>query len=166
MPKSPPTLTDKQAEAWRLRHEEGLSYRLIGERMGTCKQTAIQYIRQVEKKLGDPKALVARDEGESEVYEAAKKDTSTPAKLEGLSVAQTLLITRLCDLGVITRMNGRDASSSLKNVTEVSQLLQGEPTQIVKIQDVRKLEEIGRLLHAEIERRGLMIDGKVEEVDR
>jgi hypothetical protein len=34
----------------------------------------------------------------------------------------------------------------------------------VKIQDVRKLEEIGRLLHEEFERRGMILEGKVEEV--
>ncbi len=38
------------------------------------------------------------------------------------------------------------------------QLLRGEPTQVIKIQDIRKLDEAARLLHAEMERRGLLVD--------
>ena len=57
------------------------------------------------------------------------------------------------------------AGASLKDLLigaaisiDKAQLLKGEPTAITKFQDIRKLDEVGKLLHAEMERRGLIVD--------
>ena len=57
------------------------------------------------------------------------------------------------------------AGASLKDLLvgagiaiDKAQLLQGEPTAITKFQDIRKLDEVGKLLQAEMERRGLIVD--------
>ena len=57
------------------------------------------------------------------------------------------------------------AGASLKDLLigagiaiDKAQLLKGEPTAITKFQDIRKLDEVGKLLQAEMERRGLIVD--------
>ena len=52
----------------------------------------------------------------------------------------------------------KDLMSVHRSGVEVRQLLRGEPTQIVKISDIRKLDEMALALHAEMERRGLIVD--------
>ena len=52
----------------------------------------------------------------------------------------------------------KDLMAVHKSGVEVRQLLRGEPTQIVKISDIRKLDEMAVALHAEMERRGLLVD--------
>ena len=52
----------------------------------------------------------------------------------------------------------KDLMSVHRSGVEVRQLLRGEPTQIVKISDIRKLDEMAVALHAEMERRGLIVD--------
>ena len=39
-----------------------------------------------------------------------------------------------------------------------SRLLKDQATHVIKIQDVRKLDEMAELLHAEMERRGMLVD--------
>ena len=63
------------------------------------------------------------------------------------------------------------AKASLKELASVyatmidkRQLLRGEPTQITKIQDIRKLDEMAALLHEEMGRRGLIVDVTPEKV--
>ena len=57
------------------------------------------------------------------------------------------------------------AGASLKDLMvsagiaiDKARLLKGEPTQITTIKDIRKLDEVGKLLQAEMERRGMIID--------
>ncbi len=52
----------------------------------------------------------------------------------------------------------KDLMAAHKSGIEVRQLLRGEPTQIVKISDIRALDEQAKALHAEMERRGLLVD--------
>jgi hypothetical protein len=68
------------------------------------------------------------------------------------------------DHDLVSKASLPNIGQTVKNLTDVRQIRTGEPTSIVKIQDVRKLEEIGRLLHEEFERRGMILEGKVEEV--
>lgn len=54
---------------------------------------------------------------------------------------------------------------SLANMTiEKMQLLQGEPTAITRFQDIRTLDEVAKMLNAEMKRRGELIDVVAEEV--
>ena len=57
------------------------------------------------------------------------------------------------------------AGSSLKDLMisagiaiDKAQLLKGEPTTITRLEDIRKLDEVGKLLQQEMERRGLIVD--------
>ena len=58
----------------------------------------------------------------------------------------------------------KDLMAAHKSGIEVRQLLRGEPTQIVKISDIRALDEQAKALHAEMERRGLLVDVTPTEV--
>ena len=62
-----------------------------------------------------------------------------------------------------TRTKG--LSAIVNTLIDKRQLLKGEPTAITKLQDVRKLDEIARALHQEMERRGLLVDITPEETD-
>ncbi len=63
------------------------------------------------------------------------------------------------------RASLKELSTVCGQMIDKRQLLRGEPTQITKIQDIRKLDEMAALLHEEMERRGLMIDVTPEQAD-
>ena len=52
----------------------------------------------------------------------------------------------------------RDLMVSAGIAIDKAQLLEGEPTTITRLEDIRKLDQVGKLLQAEMERRGLMVD--------
>ena len=54
--------------------------------------------------------------------------------------------------------SARDLTVNIGILTDKRQLLRGEPTVITRPEDVKKLDEVGRLLLAEMERRGELID--------
>lgn len=56
--------------------------------------------------------------------------------------------------------NMSSLSSALRNLTDNVQLLKGLPTAIVRHEDMRKLDEVGKLLAQEMKRRGITIDGE------
>lgn len=58
----------------------------------------------------------------------------------------------------------KDKIGAFRGLTEVRQLLKGEPTAIHSYTKIKKLAEIGQLLHAELERRPKVIDAEFEEV--
>ena len=48
-------------------------------------------------------------------------------------------------------------------LVDKTRLMKGEPTAIYRHEDVRKLDELGVALMKEMERRGITVDGEVEE---
>ena len=50
-------------------------------------------------------------------------------------------------------------------LVDKTRLMKGEPTAIYRHEDVRKLDELGTALMKEMARRGITVDGEVEEVE-
>jgi predicted transcriptional regulator len=176
-------LTDLQAEAYRLRHDDRLTRLEIAKRMGITVQGVSKHIKGAEAKLGEesfrrtklPKVVapvleVLRGRLPSErvtdnraAADAAMEDPSGPATVKMLDEKIVLCLSYI-DHDLVSKGTLANIGQTVKNLTDVRQIRTGEPTSIVKIQDVRKLEEIGKLLHEEFERRGMLLEGKVEEV--
>jgi DNA-binding CsgD family transcriptional regulator len=176
-------LTDLQAEAYRLRHDDRLTQVEIAKRMGITQEGAAKHVKLAEAKLGAESILttklpqvvapvveVLRGRLPSErvtdnraVADAAMKDPSGPATVKMLDKKIVLCLSYI-DHDLASKATLANIGQTVKNLTDVRQIRTGEPTSIVKIQDVRKLEEIGKLLHEEFERRGMLLEGKVEEV--
>ena len=58
----------------------------------------------------------------------------------------------------------KDKVVAFRGLTEARQLLKGEPTAIHSYTKIKKLAEIGELLHAELERRPKVIEAEFEDV--
>ena len=54
--------------------------------------------------------------------------------------------------------SARDLTVNIGILTDKRQLLRGEPTVITRLEDVKKLDELGAMLEAEMRRRGKIID--------
>jgi DNA-directed RNA polymerase specialized sigma24 family protein len=180
--KSKKPLTDLQAEAYRLRHDDRLTQVEIAKRMGITLQGAQKHVKLAEAKLGAesmgsklPKVVapvleVLRGRLPSErvtdnraAADAAVEDPSGPATVKMLDEKIVLCLSYI-DHDLVSKGTLANIGQTVKNLTDVRQIRMGEPTSIVKIQDVRKLEEIGKLLHEEFERRGMLLEGKAEKV--
>ena len=62
------------------------------------------------------------------------------------------------DDSVFERMNAKELSLMISHLTETRQLLKGEPTKIISVEDRRHWDELGVALLQEVERRGLKYD--------
>jgi hypothetical protein len=65
---------------------------------------------------------------------------------------------------VMSEANFRDLSMGIGILIEKRQLLKGEPTQIISIEERKRLDELLPMLVKEAARRGITIDGKVERI--
>ena len=54
--------------------------------------------------------------------------------------------------------SARDLTVNIGILTDKRQLLRGEPTQITRLEDVKKLDELAAMLEVEMKRRGKIID--------
>ncbi len=212
-----PNLTERETAIIRLRDDEGLSWAMIGERLGTSKSSVNSSYRAAKLKLDraanpeahrqKPKADKQAPKANKRTVEVTKPDETAElldtalepfvhiqaaAKACGFppSTARRLMqrmaarykplrdaIAPVKDEELILLLQDRAlrclryaddfsmAGASLKDLMvsagiaiDKSQLLKGEPTAITKFQDIRKLDEVGKLLHAEMERRGLIVD--------
>ena len=59
----------------------------------------------------------------------------------------------------------RDLAVSAGVMIDKARLLKGEPTNIMRVQDIKELDELGKMLNAEMKRRGLLIDVTPEKAD-
>ena len=71
----------------------------------------------------------------------------------------------MLDREVLAKETGRGLAQIISILTDKMQLLQGEPTAITKIEDVRKLDEISALLLKEVNRRGIVLDQSLDQED-
>ena len=69
------------------------------------------------------------------------------------------------DPALWSRANLKELSGVCGQMIEKLQLLRGEPTQIIKMQDIRTLDEQLVLVHEEMERRELLVDITPEKDD-
>ncbi len=64
----------------------------------------------------------------------------------------------------LAHASARDLAVTSGVLIDKRQLLRDKPTHIVKIEDIRKMDEMAKLLHEEMERRGLLVDVTPEPV--
>ncbi len=64
----------------------------------------------------------------------------------------------------LAQASARDLAVTSGVLIDKRQLLKGQPTHIWKVEDIRKLAELGKVLHEEMERRGMLVDVTPEPV--
>ena len=162
-------LTDLQAKVIELRDEHGLTFREIGGRLGGKNQGNIYRIYQRGKNKqrsltgtgeggGVPMSPRERAEAQLAAYRAERKgkpvtDKTLLADIEATLAKALYLLNNDVSLA---ETRAKDLTTIVDKLIEKRQLLKGEPTAITGYQDVRKLDEVAKRLHAEMERRGLL----------
>ncbi len=169
-------LTDHQALALKIRDEDptlgwtGLGHRMT-EEVGVeiSRSSARRALLGGEKKLRRLKtggeALETRLERGWSAYvesiqDVTDDDLSNTARLQAMKTLWYLAN----NPEVWTRSSGKDLTSMFGTLVDKSQLLRGEPTSITRLEDVKKLDELGAMLEAEMRRRGKIIDITPEAV--
>ena len=168
-----PELTARQAWVLEIRNgEPKLSWAQIGERMGIARTTASNAyyaaMRKVKMFGNDLGTRTPLDKGllaplGDEVLE--RRFAKFVKKLKGGFTPEVLL--ELLETGILKgawrlandesvwgRLNGKDLSLLLGHLIETRQLLRGEPTKIISMEDRRHWRELHLVLIQEGERRG------------
>ncbi len=155
-------LTDLQAQALELRDNgEKLSWAQIGERMGVGRSIASNAYRGAIKKA---KVLSeVPDEGILELrfdkFVKGLRGVTSDVLLELLETGLLKALWRLAnDSSVFARLNGKELGLLAGNLIERRQLLRGEPTKIISVEDRRHWDELSVALLQEVKRRGLDIN--------
>ena len=128
-------------------------------------------LKVAEKKLDHkplPNAHVARlgerIERNSSKFKEVSKDPSTAAVLQLMGEKRLEAITMM-DQQVLAKETGRGLAQIISVLTDKMQLLSNQPTAITKIEDVRKLDELGALLLREVQRRGIVLEPTPDQED-
>lgn len=162
-------LTAPQAEAYKLRHDDGLSFRAIGDRLGLSVRAVFERVRRAEKKLDHKPGPVPAVKNASLAERAQGKRAEADKFVKNFATADVLALMEDRRIRALLHLDDErlaaETSRGLAQIagvlTEKIQLLKDEPTAIIKIQDVRKLDEIGKMLLDEAKRRGLVVEGEV-----
>lgn len=173
-----PELTALQAQALELRNGEGkLSWGQVAERMGVARTTASNAyygaMRKI-KKYGDTLgtrtplgeiALPDESLGKSKLdrqfakFVKGLRGVTSDVLLELLETGLLKALWRLAnDDSVFARLNGKELGLLAGNLIERRQLLRGEPTKIISVEDRRHWDELSVALLQEVKRRGLDIN--------
>ncbi len=212
-----PNLTERETAIIRLRDDEGLSWAMIGERLGTSKSSVNSSYRAAKLKLdraANPEAHRQKPKADKQAPKANKRTVEVTKPDETAELLDTALepfvhiqaAAKACGFPPSTarrlmqRMAARykplrDAIAPVKDeelillledralrclqyaddfsmagaplkdlmvsagiAIDKARLLKGEPTSITRFEDIRKLDEVGKLLMAEMQRRGLIVD--------
>ncbi len=179
-----PRLTVRQAKAYELRTGDGkLSWRQIGERMGVAKSNAAEAYSQALVKIERFGLEACTPPGCSlpVLSEEVGLDGKFQTFVKGLKngVSNELFVSLLekgllrafwimaYDASVFERLNAKELALLIGHLTETRQLLKGEPTKIVSVEDRRHWDELGVALLQEVERRNLKYDlppGQFQEI--
>ena len=169
-----PRLTVRQAKAYELRTGDGkLSWRQIGERMGVAKSNAAEAYSQALVKierfgleactppgcslpvLSEEVALEQEFKKFIRELKGATNELFLGLLEKGLAKAFWILAN---DDSVFERLNAKELALLIGHLTETRQLLKGEPTKIISVEDRRHWDELGVALLHEVERRNLKYD--------
>lgn len=88
---------------------------------------------------------------------------TTKTILQKIDKALPQLLDRLGDQTLINESNLRDVSVATNILIDKRQLLRGEPTQILSIDERRALDDLAPVFLAEARRRGQIVDVEFEE---
>ncbi len=178
-----PELTARQARVLEIRNgEPKLSWAQIAERLGVPKTTASNAyyaaMRKVKMFGNDLGTRTPLDEGLLKPLgdEALERQFAKfVKKLKGgfntdvlLGLLETGIFKgawRLAnDESVWERLTGKDLSLLLGHLIETRQLLRGEPTKIISVEDRRGYAELMKVFIAEADRRGIVVEGQFSAI--
>lgn len=172
-----PELTALQAQALELRNgEKKLSWNQIAERMGVRRSSAseayngaLRKIKKYGNNLGTrtPLSEVALPDESSDKMD--RQFAKFVKKLRGGVTNELFLgllekgLLRACwilanDTTAFERLNAKELSLLIGHLTETRQLLRGEPTKIISIEDRRNLDELTEAWIKEATRRRQFVD--------
>ncbi len=154
-------LTEKQRAVLALR-DRNFTYRQISTEFGVSVDTVKDHLDAIKKKLH----LVGRHleplKGETAIERVVTKSAEFT---ENLSEGRNSATIRLCEQKVVEALTlldrqtmANESARGLKDIavglTNVKQLLSGEPTSITRFEDMRKLDEFLEQASEELKRRG------------
>ncbi len=153
-------LPSRQREAYEL-HLEGLTAPDIAKRMGVGNARAYELIALARKKLVPPRTEADSANG-AESNEIRTASRSEMIKLIG---DKALRILESMDSDAIKKAHLRDKAVAYGILLDKQRLLQGEPTQILTVQNREKLNAVVGIMMKEAKRRGIRFapDGTVED---
>ena len=97
------------------------------------------------------------------VLEETKK-VSTKSILKQIDEALPLILGRMSDADLLKNLTMRDAAVASGVLIDKRQLLRGEPTQILSVEERRSMNELTPALIAEMKRRSIVIDVEYEDI--
>ena len=167
-----PALTEKQLEAYRLRHDEELTYGQMAERLKISRNAVVCRLHSAEEKMVDRANLPVpkpKSEGERvaelrrrvEAHEFTRGDTALVEVLNEVIVSLALSI----DQEAQVKASLSQKAQAFGVLVDKRQLLKGQPTAIVRYEDVRKLDDLAVALKDELERRSRLVDVTPEKVE-
>ncbi len=176
-PKPDQELTAREARILKIRNgQPNLSWSQIAKQLGVPTTTASNRyyaaMKKVEKYGGDLPVRIPLSEGVLEPLEdkvlkrqftkfvkQLKNGVTTDVLLGLLETGLLKAHWRLAnDDTVFDRLNGKELSLLISHLLEKRQLLMGEPTKIVSVEDRRHWDELGVALIQELKRRKLGYD--------
>ncbi len=164
---APVYLTEKQRRVVSLRDGHGLTSAEIARKLGMKKQNVETCYNRAKVKILERGPPPSRDLQEAcdEAFEKVRGhiDDKTLSQQAG-EVGWTAIWRLMNDPDIWNRASARDLAAISALMIDKRQLLRGEPTQIMRVEDFRKLDELGKVLHEEMERRGMLVDVTPEPV--
>ena len=167
----PVYLTELERRVVRLRDAEGMKWAEIGRQLGMDRRNAQKAHQRAHSKMAQHGPAPSQEVQEglqkacAEALEEVKGKIDDKMLSTGAAEVAAQALWRLAnDPALWDRASIKELSTVYGQMIEKRQLLRGEPTQITKIQDIRELDEMAKLLHEEMEKRGLLIDVTPEKV--
>lgn len=168
-------LTDLQALALKVRDEDPtIGWANLGLRMskelgvqidrGSARRAFLDGEKKLRRQTGGEVLAVRLDRAcvayMADIGEVSDEDLAVSARLQSMRILWYLKN----NPDVMSRSTGKDLTSMFGTLIDKSQLLRGEPTQITRLEDVKKSDELLSMLEAEMRRRGKIIDITPERV--
>ena len=160
-------LTPRQLQCWNMTHDRGMTPVMIGKELGINEVVVRQHLKYAAKKLefANPPKLKAPKAVERALTAVSRvvdemEDMSDKNVIKLMTQARHKALC-LFDENILAMESAQGLARVVGVLTDKIQLLKGEPTQITRIEDIRKLDEVANLLHRECQRRGVIIDGAV-----
>ncbi len=158
---APVYLTEKQRRVVSLRDGHGLTAAEIARKLGMKKQNVETCYNRAKVKILEAGPPPTQDIQEASVAALAairgKVDDKTLSQ-QAEEVGWMAIWRLLNDPQVWNRASARDLAAISALMIDKRQLLRGEPTHVMRVEDFRKLDELGKVLHEEMERRGMLVD--------
>ena len=152
-------LTARQSEIWSLRHEKKLTFRKVAEAAGCTISSAQKTLKLAEKKLGPDKdklpALASPMERMAAKFEEIARFLADATDQTKIRLVDDRIIRALgyLDDQALAQATATQLTNVITGLTNVGQLLKGEPTAITKFQDMRNMDELMDMFRKEAARR-------------